>query len=271
MNFMDTGRRTTYWANTSSNSLVGKLLREGTIGIKEKFEILLDGKAIKSPIDEQIVYNQLNGNERAIWSLLLASGYLKVVSYEKYNEIEEDELPQYELALTNREVKLMFRNMIRDWFNEAEADYNDFIKALLRGDKKEMNIYMNRVALETFSYFDTGKRLSGAQPERFYHGFVLGLIVELQRKYIITSNRESGYGRYDVMLEPKNPAEYDAIILEFKIHEPEEETTLQDTVQEAHRQIAEKQYAAQLIARGIPAEKIRCYGFAFEGKKVLIG
>ena len=271
LNFMDTGKRTTYWANTSSNSLVGKLLREGTISIKEKFEILLDGKAIKSPIDEQIVYNQLNGNERAIWSLLLASGYLKVVSYEKYNEIEEDELPQYELALTNREVKLMFRNMIRDWFNEAEADYNDFIKALLRGDKKEMNIYMNRVALETFSYFDTGKRLSGAQPERFYHGFVLGLIVELQRKYIITSNRESGYGRYDVMLEPKNPAEYDAIILEFKIHEPEEETTLQDTVQEAHRQIAEKQYAAQLIARGIPAEKIRCYGFAFEGKKVLIG
>ena len=271
LNFLDKKSYKTYWANTSSNSLVGKLLREGNRGIKEKFEVLLGGEAVQSTIDEQIVYNQLDGNERAIWSLLLASGYLKVLTYESYGDIPEGELPRYELALTNLEVKLMFRNMIRDWFSEAEADYNDFIKALMLGDKKAMNVYMNRVALDTFSYFDTGSRPSGAEPERFYHGFVLGLIVELQRRYIITSNRESGFGRYDVMLEPKNPKEDDAIILEFKVHDPEDETTLKDTVQEALQQIERKQYAVQLMARGIPREKIRCYGFAFEGKNVLIG
>ena len=154
---------------------------------------------------------------------------------------------------------------------DAEGDYNDFVQALLMGDVKAMNAYMNRVALSTFSYFDTGRNPSGAEPERFYHGFVLGLMVDLQDRYIITSNRESGFGRYDVMLEPKNPARDDAIILEFKVHDPEEEATLKETVQSALTQIEQKQYAAQLIERGVPSVHIRSYGFAFEGKKVLIG
>ena len=271
LNFLDTKRYTAYWANTSSNSLIGKLLREGNRQIKEKFEILLRGESIKSPIDEQIVYDQLDGNERAIWSLLLASGYLKVLSFEQYRDIPDGSQPQYELAITNLEVKLMFGNMVRDWFSSAEADYNDFIKALLLGDKKAMNAYMNRVALSVFSYFDTGKHPSQEEPERFYHGFVLGLIVDLNQRYIITSNRESGFGRYDVMLEPRNPQVDDAIILEFKVQDTEDEEMLQDTVQEALAQIERKQYAAQLIERGIPAERIRAYGFAFCGKNVLIG
>ncbi len=279
INFLDTGKLGTHWANTSSNGLAGKLIREGSRAVKEKFEILIQGGTIQSPIDEQIVYNQLKGNEEAVWSLLLASGYLKVLSYEDYSEIPEDAQPVYELTLTNLEVRRMFQSMIREWFREAEQDYNDFIKALLQDDLDAMNEYMNRVALRTFSYFDTGNSPSGAEPERFYHGFVLGLLVDLQGKYLITSNRESGFGRYDVILEPRdserdasiNNCSRDAIIIEFKVRNQRREGSLEDTVQTALQQIREKQYAARLLERGIPGEHIRCYGFAFEGKKVLIG
>ena len=271
INYVDKGEFATYWANTSSNSLVGKLIREGNYRIKEKFENLLHGEIIKTPIDEQIVYNELDGNEKALWSLLLASGYLKVISHEREDMLEYGEDAQYELMLTNNEVKRMFMIMIRRWFSSVEAEYNDFIKSLLAGKLKEMNAYMNNVALNVFSYFDSGKRPSGAEPERFYHGFVLGLIVDLQKDYIISSNRESGYGRYDIVIEPKKPDENDAIIIEFKVYDEEDEETLKDTVKSAHDQINEMNYAAGLIARGIPEDRIRSYGFAFKGKKVLIG
>jgi len=270
LNFLDTGSFATYWANTSSNSLAGKLLREGNRGIKEKFEHLLQGKAIWTSVDEEIVYDQLDINESAIWSLLLASGYLKVMSYEREDLLLYGEEAKYELTLTNYEVERMFKSMVRGWFRYAETDYNDFIKALLLGDVKAMNAYMNRVALNMFSYFDTGKRPSGEEPERFYHGFVLGLMVELQSRYTITSNRESGFGRYDVMLEPRDPKRDEAIIMEFKVRDPEDEADLKDTAAAALKQIEEKQYAAWLMSHGVEKDRIRSYGFAFQGKKVLI-
>ena len=271
LNFLDTGRFTTYWANTSSNSLAGKLIREGNSRVKESFEELLKGKRISTPIDEQIVYSQLGRNEEGIWSLLLASGYLKVLSYESYLDIPEGKRPRYELELTNLEVRVTFLNMVRDWFSPVETDYNDFIRAMLQDNLEEMNGYMNRVALNTFSYFDAGRSSSGEESERFYHGFVLGLVVELRDRYYITSNRESGFGRYDVLFEPKNPKENDAIILEFKVFNPRKESSLEETVEAALKQIEDRRYAHELWEKGIAREHIRSYGFAFEGKQVLIG
>lgn len=268
INYLDKRRFAAYWANTSSNSLVGKLIQEGAAEIKIVMEDLLQGKSFHTSFDEQIVFSQLDHNLHAIWSLLLACGYLKVESYtvdRNYGECD------YTLSLTNKEVRLMFRHMIDSWFAEYTPAYNAFIKALLRDDKKAMNIYMNQTALATFSSFDTGNKPSEtAEPERFYHGFVLGLMVDLADRYRITSNRESGFGRYDVMLEPLkdgNPA----FVLEFKVHDSEEEETLADTVAAALRQIEEKAYDTELTARGISRERIRHYGFAFAGKTVLIG
>lgn len=271
LNYLDTGDVATYWANTSANSLAGKLIREGGRRVKESFQSLLQGEHLIVPIDEQIVYDQLDDNENAIWGLLVASGYLKVLQYQRFETDEIWVAPNYELTLTNYEVKIMFKNMVRGWFNKNLSDYNDFIKALLLNDLDAMNEYMNRVASETFSSFDTGKRASGkAEPERFYHGFVLGLMVELEDRYVITSNRESGFGRYDVMLEPKRE-DLDAYIIEFKVYKPGRDQSLEDTVKKALAQIEEKQYALSLRAKGISSDRIKMYGFAFEGKNVLVG
>lgn len=267
-NYLDEHRLYPYWASTSSNGLVSRLIRTASADVKEKMEDLLRGQAITVNFDEQIVYNQLDDNEEAIWSLLLASGYLKVQNID-YRGITLE--PWYTLDITNIETLSMFMTMFRGWFKNKDANYNDFVKALLKGSLKEMNIYMNDVALATFSSFDTGKKLSEkSQPERFYHGFVLGLLVELRDRYQIRSNRESGYGRYDVMLTPVTEVD-DAIVIEFKVHEPDEEKSLQDTVRTALDQIKEKNYDAELLLQGMPADRIRHYGFAFEGKKVLIG
>lgn len=267
-NFLESGEWKCYWANTSSNSLISKLLREGASEIKVIMEDLLNGGELVTEIDEEIIFQQLSRKRGAIWSLLLASGYLKISGRSFSNETGKF---IYHLQLTNREVRIMFDDMIADWFADDAIPYQHFLKAFLLGDVEYMNEYMNQIAEIMFSSFDTGKKPSAAaRPERFYHGFVLGLIVELAGEYRISSNRESGFERYDVMLEPLKKGK-PAFVLEFKVRNPRREASLSDTLKAALTQMDEKHYDRELLARGIKEDQIRHYGFAFEGKQVLIG
>jgi len=271
INFLDEKNYKTYWADSSSNGLINSLVKTGSSYIKMMMETLLKGETIDVPIDEQIVFSQLDYSEDAVWSLMLASGYLKVISSDKLTG-DRTKSVMYKLALTNFEIKLMFEDMILRWFSPAKNETNEFIKALICGDIESMNAYMNKVALKTISYFDTGNVPSDEEPERFFHGFVLGLMVDQSENYIITSNRESGFGRYDIMLEPKDKQsqKYPGIVIEFKVINPRKENSLEETVEAALKQIEEKNYDAELINRGVKEENIHHYGFAFKSKEVLI-
>lgn len=266
--YLDTEEYGTYWADTSGNALVSSLIRQSSVKIKTEMEELLKGGEICTELDEQVIFEHLGRKRGAIWSLLLASGYLKVVRYEMdYRSGKR----LYYLKITNHETMLMFETMIEGWFEEEETAYGNFKEALLAGDIDYMNQFMNQVALRTFSSFDVGNKPSEhLEPERFYHGFVLGLIVDMEGKYRITSNRESGFGRYDVIMEPLQE-HLDAIVMEFKVQNMQKESSLETTVENALHQIEEKNYDTELLARGIEKERIRHYGFAFRGKQVLIG
>jgi hypothetical protein len=272
INYLKYKKFTTYWADSSSNGLINNLIQKGSPYIKTMLETLIKGEKINVIIDEQIVFSELDYSEDAVWSLMLASGYLKVISSEELNLVRESE-NEYELAITNREILFMFRKMILRWFTPAKMETNEFIKALINGDVESMNAYMNKVTLKTISYFDSGNSPSDEEPERFFHGLVLGLMVDQTENYIITSNRESGYGRYDIMLEPidKSNENLPCIVIEFKVINPKKEKTLEETVEAALKQIEDKGYDAELIKKGIKRENIHHYGFAFRGKKVLIG
>ena len=272
INYLKYKKFTTYWADSSSNGLINNLIQKGSPYIKTMLETLIRGEKINVIIDEQIVFSELDYSEDAVWSLMLASGYLKVISSEELNLIRESD-NEYELAITNREILFMFRKMILRWFTPAKRETNEFIKALINGDVESMNAYMNKVTLKTISYFDSGNSPSDEEPERFFHGLVLGLMVDQTENYIITSNRESGYGRYDIMLEPidKSNENLPCIVIEFKVINHKKEKTLEETVEAALKQIEDKGYDAELVKRGVKKENIHHYGFAFKGKNVLIG
>ena len=269
INFLDEKKYKTYWADSSSNGLVNELIRTGSAEIKKTMETLMAGGIVEKNIDEQIVFEQLKTNKDAVWSLLLASGYLRVEAFRTEGRLNKK---IYSLKLTNYEVEQMFGTMIERWFGGADVPYNEFISAMISGDLESMNEYMNRVTRGVISYFDTGKTPSDEEPERFYHGLVLGLMVDQVDNYILNSNRESGYGRYDIMLEPidKTNEKYPGIVIEFKVINPRKENTLEETVASALEQIEEKNYDAELIKRGVKEENIHHYGFAFKGKEVLI-
>ena len=266
--YLRTKEYRTYWADTSSNALVSELIRTGTSELKMQMEELLAGNNLELELDEQVIFEQLKIKKGAIWSLLIASGYLRP---EERTFHRETGRYLYKIRLTNHEVTLMFQDMIASWFPEDDTSYHDFQKALLLGDLDYMNQYMNDIAEKMFSSFDAGRKPSEKkQPERFYHGFVLGLIVDLADRYQIRSNKKSGFGRYDVMMAPRRESD-DAIIMEFKVFSKQRDKTLERAVENALQQINTMKYDSELLASGIPKKRIRHYGFAFDGQKVLIG
>ena len=269
INFLSYGELDSYWVDTSSNSLISHLFQKGSKERKLQLERLLQTNEIETTLNKHIHFRRLEQEDATVWSLLLASGYVKAVSMQ---HIKENGMLGYEakLAITNKETKLMFATMVHEWFDEARSDYNDFTKALLRGDVEEMQAYFERVTQSVFSSFDCGTDVSQAALERFFHGFVLGLIVDLKNRYDIKSNRESGLGRYDVMLIPQDVHMGDGIIIEFKVQNGRKEKSLEETADAALRQIEDKCYARELLDHGLPQERIHKYAFAFRGKEVLI-
>ncbi|MCD8012960.1 MAG: ATP-binding protein [Lachnospiraceae bacterium] len=259
INFLSEKKLKPYWMNTSGNALVGKLVQEGSLRIKDEFETLLQGGSIVTEIDESITYAELTNDSKTVWSWFLTTGYVKIV---------QEREKAYEIQLTNYEVREAFYHLVEKWFSGSYDNYTGFIEMLLKGNLEGMQRYMEKVTLRTFSYFDVGSASSESEmAEQFYHGFTLGLIADLNDTHILTSNRESGFGRYDVSIEPLDKTQ-DGIIIEFKVFDPKKEKTLNDTTRRALDQIRDMKYETDLKAGGI--RRVRKYGFAFRGKEVLI-
>lgn len=263
INFMSRKQFQPYWTNSGGMGLISRLVLNGGISLKEDLERLLQGESLHKVFDENIAFMQLDHEPESIWPLLVASGYLKV------DQAVCGEYTEGDLSITNREIRFGFRKMVSQWFGPARDVYNRFCRALLAHDVELMTDYLNFVAMSMVSVFDVGMQPSEKAPERFYHGLVLGMIVELSEKYVIKSNRESGIGRYDIMMIPLTE-EYDGIIIEFKVRDERKEADLQETADRALAQIEQKRYEEELILAGVESEKIYKYGFAFEGKTVFI-
>ena len=256
-NYLKNNEFRDYWANSSSNKMVGDLIAKADNDVKEETSALLKGQSINTKMDEDIVFSQLD-EPGAIWSFLMAAGYVKPTNC----NLEKKE---YTLTLTNHEVHLTFAALITSWFAKTIPYNRQFLKALLSDDLPNMNDNLRHITKTVFSFFDT----SGDEPERFYHGFVLGLIVDLKERYVIKSNRESGYGRYDVTMFPKKACD-PGLVIEFKTQDLDCETKLEKTCQNALKQIRKKEYVTELLDNTVSENRIYVYGFAFKGKDVLI-
>lgn len=253
-----------YWVMSGGTRLISKAILRADKEVMDDLMRLMNYETIHKTFDQTVTLRGLGTNERAIWSLLLCSGCL-TASNPVYdlNDLECD------LRITNKETWCAYANIVEDIMGSGLSYNNKFCKYLVQGDLDNMNDYINAIVIEMISSFDVGVHRSDKAPERFYHGFVLGMLVELRNEYLIESNRESGLGRYDVMMIPKKDG-LDGIIIEFKVRNDKKESSLEETGVNALVQIKEKKYEQQLISAGIKAENIRKYGFAFEGKEVLI-
>ena len=248
-----------YWVNTSSNDIITELITKASSEVKEDLEILMEGGSIEKEIDSNVVLKDVSKSSASLWTFLLFSGYLKVVKVELI-----DVTASYELKIPNLEVKSYFKKIISSWITDTlhDSEYQTMLKSLLAGDIKIFNKIFSKYVISAFSYFDTA-----GEPEKTYHAFVLGMLISLPREqYTIKSNRESGYGRYDLMIMPKDTSK-NGIIIEFKTFDSEDEKALKDTIIEAFKQIDEKKYAQELQDFG--CKRIFEVAIAIDGKKSL--
>lgn len=253
-----------YWVNTSSNKLVGDIIRRHPVESKYEIERLMAGEKVHKRINEGITFQYLEGDENSLWSLLLAVGYIKAE-----NIVRSVEGIECDVSVTNYEVMAMFKTEILGMFHNGWSAYGRFAEALLAHKMELMNEYLQTITYTSISYFDVADGPKERTPENFYHGLVLGLIVSLRDRYRIVSNRESGRGRYDIAMYPLQE-NTDAFIMEFKVQDRKKETNLEQTAKNALQQIVDKNYEADLLAAGVPAERIYKLGFAFAGKDVLV-
>ena len=258
INYLADRKLMPYWVNTSSNDII-KLILKNSSTVKEKIERLLKGETIEVVADQETVIVGIENNEENIWGLLVGTGYLKI---EEEINISES---RYKVKIPNYEIKALFQNIIRDWFRDKVIgnDLNTILKDLITLNLKEFEKKFKILVEQMFSFMDVGRNTA----ENFYHAFVLGMLVGLKDSYYVNSNRESGIGRYDIMLEPKDK-NANSFIMEFKVLEKDEEKTLEDTIENAKRQIEEKKYEDNLKERGFT--NITKMVFAFSGKQVKI-
>ena len=256
LNYLTDRKLMPYWVNTSSNDLI-KLVLKNSIAVKEKIERLLKGEEIEVPINLETIIKGVEDNEDNIWGLMLGTGYLKVT------DVVDQELQIYRVKTPNYEINLLFKQIVNEWFrnkvpgNDLRLILNDLVTLKLDEFKKKFKVLVE----EMFSFMDVGKNTA----ENFYHAFVLGMLVGLKDSYYVNSNRESGYGRYDIMLEPKDK-NGNSFIMEFKVLKDGEEKTLKETIENAKKQIEEKKYEESLKERGF--KNITKMVYAFNGKEV---
>ena len=256
LNYLTDRKLVPYWVNTSSNDLI-KLILKNSITVKERIERLLNDEEIEVTINLETVIVGIENNEDNIWGLLLGTGYLKVTG------VVDLAMHIYKVKIPNYEIKFLFQQIIDEWFRNKVIgnDLRSILKDLVTLNLKEFQKKFNILVKEMFSYMDVGENTA----ENFYHAFVLGMLVGLKDTYYVNSNRESGVGRYDIMLEPKDK-NGNSFIMEFKVLDDMEEKTIEDTIENAKKQIEEKGYEANLKERGFT--NITKMVFAFKGKEV---
>ena len=256
LNYLTDRELVPYWVNTSSNDLIKLVLKNSTT-VKEKIERLLKGEEIEVIVDQETVIQGVENNEDNIWGLLVGTGYLKVT------EVVDLEMQIYKVQIPNNEIKVLFRQIINEWFNDKVLGNNlrTILKDLVTLNLKEFEDKFKVLVRQMFSYMDVGENTA----ENFYHAFVLGMLVGLKDTYYVNSNRESGFGRYDIMLEPKDK-NGNSFIMEFKVLKDGEEKTLKETIENAKKQIEEKKYEESLKERGF--KNITKMVYAFNGKEV---